>query len=214
MADLDQSIDANHALRVLVIAQSPVAELGLTAMLEKAGFLVLLGGEQGFSDSVSEIDTTVPDVVVIDARDSSDPEQPDNFPDRPTIFLTDTAPNGEDVTSGERPTAWLRRDARPGDVVAALHAVIAGLNVVDPALGEREVASGDGQDELTSPLTVREVEVLIALADGLTNKAIAFDLKISEHTVKYHVGSILTKLEAASRTEAVSIGARLGLIAL
>ena len=116
--------------------------------------------------------------------------------------------------SGARPTAWLRRDARPGDVVAALHAVIAGLNVVDPALGEREVASGDGQDELTSPLTVREVEVLIALADGLTNKAIAFDLKISEHTVKYHVGSILTKLEAASRTEAVSIGARLGLIAL
>ena len=56
--------------------------------------------------------------------------------------------------------------------------------------------------------------VLQELASGLTNKAIAYDLGISEHTVKYHVGSILTKLDASGRTEAVTVGVRRGLIAL
>lgn len=64
------------------------------------------------------------------------------------------------------------------------------------------------------PLTPREVEVLGAIAGGLTNKAIAFDRGISEHIVKYHVGSILTKLDVSGRTEAVTVAARMGLISL
>ena len=63
-------------------------------------------------------------------------------------------------------------------------------------------------------LTPREVEVLRMLADGTSNKEIAFQLGISEHTVKFHVASILSKLNAGSRTEAVTLGVRMGLIYL
>jgi len=62
------------------------------------------------------------------------------------------------------------------------------------------------------PLTSRELEVLRMLADGIANKNIAWNLKISEHTVKFHVAQILAKLNAGTRTEAVTIGIRKGLI--
>src|SRR6202042_961434 len=60
-------------------------------------------------------------------------------------------------------------------------------------------------------LTEREIQILRALAEGLGNKQIASSLAISEHTVKFHISSILDKLEASSRTEAVTIGIRMGL---
>ena len=63
-------------------------------------------------------------------------------------------------------------------------------------------------------LTPREIEVLGMLAEGLGNKEIAWRLQISEHTVKFHVASILSKLDASSRTEAVTVGFRQGLIML
>jgi len=68
--------------------------------------------------------------------------------------------------------------------------------------------------ELAEPLTPRESEVLQMLASGLANKQIAAKLAISEHTVKFHVASILGKLGAGSRTEAVSLGIRRGLVLL
>jgi DNA-binding NarL/FixJ family response regulator len=63
-------------------------------------------------------------------------------------------------------------------------------------------------------LTARELEVLRMMADGAANKAIAWKLGISEHTVKFHVASILQKLHAGSRTEAVTVGIRQGLVLL
>jgi DNA-binding NarL/FixJ family response regulator len=63
-------------------------------------------------------------------------------------------------------------------------------------------------------LTPREIEVLAMMAEGLANKTIAYRLNISEHTVKFHVGSIFGKLGAQSRTEAVTLGIRQGLIML
>jgi DNA-binding NarL/FixJ family response regulator len=65
---------------------------------------------------------------------------------------------------------------------------------------------------VAEPLTPREIEVLSMLAEGAGNKMIARRLGISEHTVKFHVGSILSKLDASSRTEAVTLGLRQGLI--
>ena len=65
-----------------------------------------------------------------------------------------------------------------------------------------------------APLTPREIEVLRLLAEGLANKNIAWKLKISEHTVKFHIASIFTKLNVSSRAEAVAIGIRQGVILL
>jgi two-component system, NarL family, response regulator YdfI len=85
---------------------------------------------------------------------------------------------------------------------------------VDLASGSRASTSVRQTAASSQPLTRREMEVLGMLAEGLANKNIAARLGISEHTVKTHVASILTKLDAFSRAEAVAIGARQGLILL
>lgn len=113
----------------------------------------------------------------------------------------------------------LRRDATTEEIVAAITAVAGGLITLD-----RQIASGllTTTTQLApasatplageEPLTARELEVLQLLAQGLPNKLIAQRLKISEHTAKFHVSAIMTKLGAASRTEAVTRAARRGLL--
>ena len=77
---------------------------------------------------------------------------------------------------------------------------------------DQKASAATGVEELLEPLTPRELEVLRVLALGLANKEIGSKLGISEHTVKFHVAAILGKLGASSRTEAVAIGIRRGLI--
>jgi two-component system, NarL family, response regulator YdfI len=110
----------------------------------------------------------------------------------------------------------LPRDAGAAEVSVAIEAVAAGLIVVHPDAAATLVPAS-GSTVLEAPgqaLTPREIDVLRMLAEGLGNKTIATRLGISEHTVKFHVGSIFVKLGAASRTEAVARGARQGLIML
>jgi len=103
------------------------------------------------------------------------------------------------------------------EIVAAIEAAAVGLVVLD-AIGAEALLRGPvaissgGSEALVEVLTPRELEVLQLLAAGLGNKEIASRLKISEHTVKFHVASIMGKLGAASRTEAVTLGIRHGLI--
>lgn len=102
-------------------------------------------------------------------------------------------------------------------LTAALEAVSRGLVVLQPEerrTTRSEAPAPEELRELIEPLTAREREVLEMLARGLGNKEIAGRLKISEHTVKFHVASILGKLGAATRTEAVSVALRQGLILL
>jgi DNA-binding NarL/FixJ family response regulator len=100
---------------------------------------------------------------------------------------------------------------------AALDAVAAELVVLPQITANHlleqqpAVAALDAQQQ-TEALTTREQEVLVLLSQGLPNKLIARELGISEHTVKFHVSSLYAKLGASSRTEAVSRGARRGLI--
>jgi NarL family two-component system response regulator YdfI len=114
--------------------------------------------------------------------------------------------------------AVLPSDIAGEQLVTALEAAAAGLIVVHPAEVDLmfPVAESASRQlaELAEQLTPRESEVLQMLASGFANKTIATRLKISEHTVKFHVASILGKLGAASRTEAVSLGIRRGLVLL
>jgi DNA-binding NarL/FixJ family response regulator len=101
-------------------------------------------------------------------------------------------------------------------VVAAIHAASRGLQVIDPEIVAFEAsAPHGGEPELAaSTLSPREREVLGLVAAGLPNKAIARTLGISDHTVKFHVSSVLTKLGASSRTEAVTLATRQGILSL
>jgi DNA-binding NarL/FixJ family response regulator len=105
-------------------------------------------------------------------------------------------------------------DAPPEELVAALAAVTQGLIVLPKSLTERLLQTPAVIDELSEALTTREREVLELLGRGLSNRLIARELYISEHTVKFHISSLYAKLGVNNRAEAVSQGARRGLISL
>ena len=106
--------------------------------------------------------------------------------------------------------ALLRTDASPGQIIQAVQSTSAGLLTFDSTL----IPQPDSQADRTEELTPRETEVLALLAEGLVNREIALRLSISEHTIKFHIRSILGKLGASTRTEAVTRGLRQGLIEL
>ena len=134
----------------------------------------------------------------------------------PVVLLTGSV-DASVLTAGLRANirALLSEDAGTSEIVAAVQAAAAGLiafqqPVVELLLADQRPAPA----ALDEPLSRRELEVLAMLAEGLSNKLIAYRLVISEHTVKFHVTSIMTKLRAGSRTEAVMQGIRRGLVML
>jgi DNA-binding NarL/FixJ family response regulator len=159
----------------------------------RAGLESFLGAAGGFL-----LDPGDPDVVVTDQEPPSG--------SRPAVMLSDEAALADGVRG------LLPRDAAEPEIAAAIQAVAAGLYFVHPRF--LEMLQSRPVRELEEPLTPRELEVLRLVAEGVPNKEIAFRLGISEHTVKFHVASLLDKLHAGSRTEAVSIGIRAGLVLL
>lgn len=107
----------------------------------------------------------------------------------------------------------LSRQANITQIETALLAAVDHLLTLDPVFKDRllPIIMNDESENL-EPLTARELEVLRLVAEGLPNKTIASKLNVSEHTVKFHVNSILRKLDAQSRTEAATIALRRGLL--
>ena len=131
----------------------------------------------------------------------------------PTLALVpDADAASEALAAGARAT--LPRDAPRARLVAALRAAIEGLLVADASFAERLLRSRRVAEAPVEALTPRELEVMQLLSDGLSNKLIADRLGVSEHTAKFHVNSIMGKLGAQTRTDAVVRGARLGLVVL
>jgi two-component system, NarL family, response regulator YdfI len=138
----------------------------------------------------------------------------------PIILLVENPGHriSETVPAGVR--AVLPRNVTPAEIVGAIEAVVAGLYVFHPSdvdsistLRPREADTApEFGEQLVERLTPREIEVLQLLSEGLGNKEIAARLNISEHTAKFHVASIMGKLGATSRTEAVTLGIRHGFV--
>jgi DNA-binding CsgD family transcriptional regulator len=182
-----------------------------------------------------------PDIVLADLDDETDAAVVDGWLEalRPTSGLVTLSPEPQGRRGGHSASAGLltelahiagdrglafgalRRDATPEEIGAALSAVSGGLITLDRHLAALLLQPlpviAPTPERLTGPeepLTARELEVLQLLAEGLPNKIIATRLHITEHTAKFHVSSILMKLGAASRTEAVTTAARRGLLML
>lgn len=203
--------------RVLIVAPYASVRAGLHALLAEAGDVAVVGEARGSGELESLLPQARPDVVLCD-------DQPE---DRARVL---TALSGGDVAlvllcDQEPPSAlgasdlpgWaaLHKEAEGQKIAAAVHAVAVGLIVHDPSLLQTPKADGHVRPPHphTGPgegLTGREREVLQLMAQGLPNKQIAARLGISAHTVKFHVAAVLAKFGAASRTEAVTLGARRG----
>jgi DNA-binding NarL/FixJ family response regulator len=202
-------------LRLALAAEDPLARGALSRALSDQGAEVLLLAAGTPSELEASRGDTVPEVVLWDVGlHPADPAQVDP-PDlgAPVLALVSDEASGElALAAGAR--GLLYRDVAPAPLLAALHAVARGLWVFDPGLST--VRAAPRATALPGPeaLTPREREVLALLAEGLSNKAIADRLAISEHTAKFHVNAVLAKLGVQRRTEAVVRAARLGLVTL
>ncbi len=211
-------------IRVYIVAASPLARAGLEDLLA-AREVEVVGSSASVETLADLLADAAPDAVLIDASGEAfesvlEPAVSSGLAsDTGVVILGDglsAALSTEALRAGIR--AVLPGDISPEQLVAALQAVSSGLVVLHPSqAGEGLPAGSDPArrlDELAEPLTRRELEVLQMLAAGLSNKEIAARLNISEHTVKFHVASILGKLGASTRTEAVALGIRRGLVLL
>ena len=211
-------------IRVFIVAASTLVRAGLQNVLADSRFNIAgsAANLESLSEQLADLET---DVVLIETPADGHEELLDALAvgdimsDYATIVLADQASPGwtaEALRAGIR--AVLPSDVSPEQLWAALEATAAGLVVMHPreasAAFPAPAATAAPRSELPEPLTRRESEVLQMLAGGLANKEIAARLSISDHTVKFHVASILGKLGASTRTEAVSIGIRQGLVLL
>ncbi|MCY3833842.1 MAG: response regulator transcription factor [Chloroflexi bacterium] len=208
-------------LHLLIVAESLLSRAGLSALLEERGCLVL--GTVDGVDLEGDIYRLDPDLLVIDFG-----WETDAICGRLTAIdkeIPALALAAGDDESALIPVmrllrsftryALLSRDCNPETLVAALLALDAGLTAIDPRLADLFASPlpHEAQPAL-NPLTARENDVLQLLARGLTNRAIGHELGITQHTVKFHVNAIMSKLDAQSRTEAVVRATQLGLILL
>jgi two-component system, NarL family, response regulator YdfI len=133
------------------------------------------------------------------------------------LLASDLAPGASVRLLRAGVRAILPRDASAPEIVAGIEAVASGLVVLHPSAAlvslTKSTRTRRTLDETgIDPLTPRELEILAMMAEGMGNRTIGQRLGISTHTVKFHVAAILDKLNARSRTEAVTIGMRLGLL--
>lgn len=204
-------------LRVLLVGDDPLARAGLVNLLREETDLEVAAEVAGDASMMQAFQAHRPDVVLWDLGwEGHTPGWRD--------LLTELVEAGAKVVAlvsepSQSIDLWaagvrglLGREASPSRIAAAVAAVREGLVAVEPRFEVPIFAAPDGPP--LEELTDREREVLELMAEGLSNKTIAYRLEISEHTVKFHVNAILRKLGAQSRTEAVVRATRLGWILL
>jgi len=211
-------------IRVFIVASSPLARAGLQSVI-LARDAEVVGSVANFEALASRWLDMEADIVLVEASGEKSESVIDSLTasqltsEATFVVLSDHfEPRwiSEALRAGVR--AVLPSDISPEQLIAALEAAAAGLIVMHPtevdAMFPAAEPSSRPLADLAEELTPRESEVLQMLANGLANKEIATRLSISEHTVKFHVASILGKLGAGSRTEAVSLGIRRGIVLL
>ena len=211
-------------MRVLVAATNPIVRAGLESIVRTNPDMLAIGSSADPATLAAAIATHNPDAILIELipEGESAIEKLDALAGvggLPIATLTDTEDRdrlSELLRSGVK--AILPRSASAEEILQAVEAAATGLVVLHPEAIDSLLTllptSERGMEAPLQALTSREIEVLGMLAEGLGNKAIAKRLGISEHTVKFHVSSIFSKLNTSSRTEAVTVGARQGLIML
>src|SRR5215510_11015923 len=209
-------------MRVLIGASSEVVRAGLESLLATAPTLQVVGSFP-IATALAQFENLQPDVVLLDLESRVDEatsqaiESGSMVRNSALVILIDDPEFSvaDALHSGVR--AVIPRIATAEEIVAAIQASVAGLVVLHPdalysvmsPMPSRDRPEFHPSDRILSP---REIEVLRMIAEGLGNKEIASKLGISDHTVKFHISAIFMKLGASSRTEAVIIGIREGMI--
>jgi two-component system, NarL family, response regulator YdfI len=200
-----------------VAATSAVRRVGLESIVRSHLDFQLAGSFGSMASLASFSHGTELDVIVIDSDAILDLLQ-EPMSDAAIVLLTAVS-DARSISRllRNRFRAILSRDSDPDDIISAILAAHDGLVLLGAPAAESLAAVYDDralevETGLSEEITSRETDVLRMVAEGLVNKDIATRLGISEHTVKFHISSILDKLGASTRTEAVALGIRRGLI--
>jgi DNA-binding NarL/FixJ family response regulator len=203
-------------VRILVVDDHPIVRDGLTAVLSTQADFAVVGDVDNGADALAKIDALRPDVVLLDL------EMPgmdgvavlqalQRRDDSPPVIVFTAFDADERIVDAVRAGArgYLLKGAPRAELFQAVRIVHAGGSLLQPMIASRLMQRLAHEPE---QLTEREMEVLRLLARGSANRDIAGRLVITERTVKFHVSSILGKLNARNRTEAVAIARQRALL--
>ncbi|AIG76604.1 Hypothetical protein AJAP_18695 [Amycolatopsis japonica] len=205
------------AIRLLLADDHPIVRAGLRALLETEPGLVVSAEAATAEEAVARAAEGDIDVVLMDLRFGPGMTGAEATavitarPDAPRVLIVTTYDTDADtlpaIEAGA--TGYLLKDAPPEELVTAVRTAAAGRTTLAPTVADRLM---NRMRMPTTALTLREIEVLVLVADGLSNRAIAERLHLTEGTVKSHLARSYTKLGVDSRTAAVATATDLGLI--
>jgi DNA-binding NarL/FixJ family response regulator len=211
-------IEQPQELNLLIISNEPLIRAGLSSLLDGEQGVRVSGQADAGPDLETMMSVFQPDLVLWDLGwepSLGDGGDLQNETEGVAIIVLISSPElARDAwIAGAR--AVLLRDADRSSLQAAISAVVNDLVVLEESIAAHLLPElGLSERKPADELTPRELQVLQQVAEGLPNKTIAFNLGVSEHTVKFHTNSIFRKLGVRSRTEAVVRGTQLGLILL
>lgn len=212
------------AIRVLLADDHDVVRRGLQALLETEGDIEIVGEAMDGVEAVLKARSLRPDVILLDLQmprkngiEVIDEIKQEN-PEARILVLTSFS-DDEKVFSAIKAGAlgYLLKETSPSELLQAVRDVYIGESSLHPAIARkliRELNRPSTLPQSDEPLTEREVEVLVNVAQGLSNQEIADHLVISERTVRTHVSNILSKLQLANRTQAALYALKEGLTSL
>jgi len=226
-------VEGHSRIRIVVADQQPLFRQGIRSSLSQTTDIEICGEVGSSNELTSTINTLYPDVILLDIN-----LPPSNgldlaravkqqLPSAAVIILT-PQPNDDELFAAikARAAGYLNRDIASNELVTEIRRAAQGEHPINdtllaqPKAAERvlqqfqDLSWGQGVEPFVSPLTPRETEILTYMAQGYFNKQIAVKLDISEQTIKNHITSILRKLDANARTQAVVTAIKRGLISL
>ena len=222
-----------NKIRVLIVSQQVLFRQGVELVLSSMKDLEI-SGTADFNNGIAfALDELPPDVAIIDIDGPSDigltlaRRMKQRLPSIGIVMLTSN-PNDAQLFQAlkAQAAAYLGKEIAADHLVGAIRRVARGEHIINESLTTRpkvadqvlhqfqELSWGTEDEDFISPLTPRETEILNYIAQGYLNKQIALVLGISEQTIKNHVTSVLRKLNANARTEAVVVGLKQGLISI
>ena len=207
-------------IRVLLADDHKIVRAGIRQFLEKAEDIEIVAEAENGEQAITLIEEIVPDVAVLDIQMHKGTGievtrwVKSSLKQVGVLILTayDDIPYVKAVLQAGA-NGYILKTAEPGEIIQAVRDVNEGKSALDMDIARKVLDQSIRKDELgVEPLSNREQEVLKMVAKGFTNKAIGVQLNISDRTVQGHLAHIFTKLQAASRTEAVMRAISLGWI--